>query len=82
MKVEEESEKIHTWIKHVIALIIGPVHRVQNFSTGGSARAPVGKEVARGLVVTTHGRRGGADAVGGGVLDVALEWCHVHLISS
>jgi len=70
------------WVHHVIALVVGPVHGVQDLGASVGPVAPVGVQVARGLPITTNGSDGLADGQLGGVGHVALEGGHVHLVSA
>jgi len=70
------------WVEHVHAFSVSPIHRLEWFLTCSSLVSPVGIQIARGLTVTSNRRYGFANNTLGGVSNVALERCHVHLIST
>jgi hypothetical protein len=69
-------------IEHVVTLVVGPVHGVQRLRTSLGDVPPLGVEVAGWFSIAPNGGGRGGDGEGGGVLDVALERGHVHLVST
>jgi len=69
-------------VGHVISFIVRPVHRIECLGAHAGPGPAGGVEVAHGLVVAAKGSGRSGDGVGGGVLDVALEGRHVHLIGT
>jgi len=69
-------------VSHVVALVVGPIERLEGLGADGGRIAPVGVQVAGGLAITTDGGNGLANNPVGWVLDVALESGHVHLVGS
>jgi len=66
----------------VVSLIVSPVERVLDWGAHFCGISKLGEEVAWGLAITTHGRDRLANHALGGVGDVALECCHIHLVSA
>lgn len=70
------------WHSHVVALVIGPVHRLLGLGAHSGRVSPVGVQVTGGLTITTNRGDGLGNVSLGGIGNVALERSHVHLISA
>jgi len=70
------------WIKHVVSLVVGPVHWLLGLVADSGGVAPFRIQITRGLSITPNSRNGFSNNAFGGVGHVALERGHVHLVCS